>query len=114
MASRTRKIQEKARAATLPLFEGMPANTVTIRKDPITVVTAPVMVVRHLTDPSMGFRPVMLGESAWFQQDGAMEFAREQSCCHPAPQRFAVYDQDNRWLASFQCGREMPAFVVVE
>jgi hypothetical protein len=91
-----------------------PRNTVVLRKDAITSVVAPVDTVLHITDSSIPGRPIVLGKWQFFLEGDAKAFAIEQSQCHPAPQRFAVYDEMDAWQGSFQCGREMPAFQIVE
>lgn len=85
-----------------------------ICRDAVTVVCVPTLTVMHLTDAGTGNRPVALGRSEWFNEEGARDHAREQSACHPAPpQRFAVYDEHDRWLVTYQCGQELPAFIIV-
>lgn len=90
----------------------IPTNTVTLRRDALTQMTVPVYAVAHLTDLTNG-KPLALGKSMWFSEGEAVEYARAQSEIHPAPQRFAAYDPNWRWLGTYQTGKLMPAFQVV-
>ena len=88
-------------------------NTITMRLNAVTQVVAPVTTVLHLTDPSTGTRPVVLGKSQWFTDEEAVEFAAEESAKYPNPQRFAVFDEHSVLVAILQCGKRVPIFEVV-
>jgi len=86
-------------------------NTITIH-DGLIAVAVPLYIVAHLTDPSQGMRPVILGKSEWFSEAEAIDHAQTESAYCPAPQRFAVYSPTFNWIASYQSGEPQPAFVV--
>ena len=90
----------------------MTQQTVSLHRGPVEYVI-PVFTVLHLTDPTVGYKPVALGVSDWFSQAEAEDHAREMSIMCPSPQRFSVYTPDWEWLSSWQCGEVLPAFVIV-
>lgn len=104
-SKKVEQMRAKAAARDNP-FEMM------VKKDAVTYVKAGLWVVARLTDPSVGGKPVVMNISSWFNQKEAEEFAKEESLKFPAPQRFAIYNPDKRWVASYQSGKPMPAFVV--
>lgn len=85
-------------------------RTTRLRKDACTTIETPVFTVLHLSDPSVGVKPVVLGETTWFSEREATEYAREMSRAHPAPQRFAAYDPYGSYLSSWQTGKSRAAF----
>jgi hypothetical protein len=90
--------------------------TVTMKKDALTYVTAPVSVVLHITQMRVkggGLVDRAIGRSDWFTDADAVAYAKAQSLCHPEPNRFTAYNPDGVYLASFQCGQRLAAFSVV-
>lgn len=85
-------------------------NTVSLRRRDGALVETMIYPVLHLTDASVGVRPVVLGRHDFFSHEEAILFAQEQSKTQPAPQRFAVYTPYNVWVGSWQCGKCLAAF----
>jgi hypothetical protein len=96
----------------LSVLSGFPMTTISLRKDALTTVEIPVVTVLHLTDPSKGWRPVVLGHAIFFTQGEAIAYALDQSRLHPKPQRFSIYGKDENWIASYQCGTKLAPFTI--
>ena len=91
--------------------------TTVLRKDAITQVVVPVSVVLHITQQRVeggGLADIVVGRSYWFTDAAAVDYAKGQSLCHAAPNRFTAYKPDGMYLASFECGKRLPAFTVDE
>lgn len=93
----------------------MEQNTVTLRLDAVTTAQVPVYTLAQITDQRVGpteVRPVIIGRSFWFTEEEARDEARRLSVTLPRPQRVVVYDPIFNYVVGFQCGAEMPVFVV--
>ena len=86
-------------------------ETITISRDAITDVAIPVVSVLHLTETTLG-KTIIIGKSLWFTTDEARKHAFLQSACYPKPNRFAIYDAKRKWVASYQCGKSLPMFLI--
>ena len=74
-------------------------------------VNAQVFPVLHVTDK----RPsgvAVLGKSAWFSVEEARSFARQQSTMNPDPQRFIVFDENERVDSIWKAGKKVALFSV--
>jgi hypothetical protein len=81
------------------------ANVSYIRRDAVSwQAVAFAVVVRVAEVAGSGGRYTPVGRSDWFDTEGAMSAAEQQSKASPSPTRFAVYCTDGRYQGYWEAG----------